>query len=44
MTRWHPLEPADDEFRLPLKVMAPVLKAGLGQIPSVGQRYFAKHA
>ena len=31
-------------FRLPLKVLAPVLKAGLGQIPSGGQRYFAKHA
>jgi hypothetical protein len=31
-------------FRLPLKVLAPVLKAALGQIPSGGQRYFAKHA
>jgi hypothetical protein len=31
-------------FRHPLKVLAPVLKAGLGQVPSGGQRYFAKHA
>jgi hypothetical protein len=31
-------------FRLPLKVLAPVLKAGFGQIPSGGQRYFAKQA
>ncbi len=31
-------------FRLPFKVLAPILKAGLGQIPSGGQRYFAKHA
>jgi hypothetical protein len=31
-------------FRLPLKVLAPVLKAGFGQIPSGGQKYFAKHA
>jgi hypothetical protein len=31
-------------FRLPLKVLAPLLKAGFGQIPSGGQRYFAKRA
>jgi hypothetical protein len=30
-------------FRLPLKVLAPVLRAGFGQIPSGGQRYFAKN-
>ena len=29
-------------FRLPMKVLAPLLKAGLGQVPSGGQRYFAK--
>jgi polyketide cyclase/dehydrase/lipid transport protein len=37
------IEPKD-AYRLPVKVLAPVLKAGLGQIPSGGQRYFAKHA
>jgi hypothetical protein len=37
------IEPTNT-FRLPLKVLAPVLKAGFGQIPSGGQRYFAKHA
>jgi hypothetical protein len=36
------IEPTN-AFRLPFKVPAPVLKAGLGQIPSGGQRYFAKH-
>ena len=35
------IEPKD-AFRLPMKVLAPVLKAGLGQVPSGGQRYFAK--
>jgi hypothetical protein len=29
-------------FRLPRKVLAPVLKAGFGQIPSCRQGYFAK--
>lgn len=29
-------------FRLPMKVLAPLLGAGLGQVPSGGQRYFAK--
>ena len=28
-------------FALPLKVLAPVLKAGFGRIPSGGQKYFA---
>ena len=37
------IEPKD-AFKLPLKVLAPVLKAGFGQIPSGGQRYFAKRA
>jgi hypothetical protein len=31
-------------FALPLKVLAPVLKAGFGRIPSGGQKYFAKQA
>jgi polyketide cyclase/dehydrase/lipid transport protein len=31
-------------FRLPLKIMAPLVKAGFGRIPSGGQRYFAKRA
>jgi hypothetical protein len=35
------IEPKD-AFRLPMKVLAPLLKAGLGQVPSGGQRYFAK--
>jgi hypothetical protein len=35
------IEPKDS-FSLPMKVLAPVLKAGLGQVPSGGQRYFAK--
>jgi hypothetical protein len=29
-------------FRLPLTVLAPALNAGFGQIPSGGQKYFAK--
>jgi hypothetical protein len=29
-------------FRLPMKVLAPLFKAGLGQVPSGGQKYFAK--
>jgi hypothetical protein len=29
-------------FRFPLKVLAPVFKLGFGQIPSGGQRHFAK--
>ena len=35
---------AKDRFRLPVKVLAPLLKAGLGQVPAGGQRYFAKQA
>jgi Polyketide cyclase / dehydrase and lipid transport len=31
-------------FRLPLKVLAPLLKAGFGRIPAGGQRYFAKQS
>lgn len=31
-------------FALPLKLLSPVLKAGFGQIPSGGQKYFAKQA
>jgi hypothetical protein len=31
-------------FALPLKVLAPLLKAGFGRIPSGGQKYFAKQA
>jgi hypothetical protein len=31
-------------FRLPLKALAPIFKAGFGQIPSGGQRYFAKQS
>ncbi len=31
-------------FRIPVKVLAPLLKAGFGRIPSGGQSYFAKHA
>jgi hypothetical protein len=31
-------------FRLPLKMLAPVLKAGFGRLPSGGQQYFAKRA
>ncbi len=41
---WTVAIEAKSAFRLPLKVLAPVLKAGFGQIPSGGQRYFAKHA
>jgi Polyketide cyclase / dehydrase and lipid transport len=37
------IEPKD-AFRLPVKVLAPLLKAGLGQVPSGGQRYFAKRS
>jgi uncharacterized protein YndB with AHSA1/START domain len=37
------IEPTN-ALRFPLKVLAPVLKAAFGQIPSSGQRYFAKHA
>jgi hypothetical protein len=37
------IEPKD-AFRLPAKVLAPLLKAGLGQVPSGGQRYFAKRS
>ena len=37
------IEPKDS-FRLPFKVLAPLLKAGLGQVPSGGQRYFAKRS
>jgi uncharacterized protein YndB with AHSA1/START domain len=29
-------------FALPIKVLAPVLKAGFGRIPNEGRRYFAK--
>jgi hypothetical protein len=29
-------------FTLPVKMLAPALKAGFGRIPSDGQRYFAK--
>jgi len=31
-------------FALPVKVLAPVLKAGFGRIPAGGQKYFATHA
>lgn len=31
-------------FALPFKVIAPVMKAGFGRIPSDGQKYFAKQA
>ncbi len=31
-------------FSLPMKVLAPLLKAALGQLPSGGQRYFAKRS
>jgi hypothetical protein len=37
------IEPTN-ALRFPLKVLAPVLKGAFGQIPSSGQRYFAKHA
>ncbi|MDT5235141.1 MAG: hypothetical protein QOF47_1128 [Mycobacterium sp.] len=37
------IEPTN-ALRFPLKALAPVLKAAFGQIPSGGQRYFAKHA
>jgi len=37
------IEPKD-AFRLPVKVLAPLLKAGLGQVPAGGQRYFAKQS
>ena len=30
-------------FALPVKVLAPVLKAGFGRIPAGGQKYFATH-
>ncbi|BBZ21255.1 SRPBCC family protein [Mycolicibacterium gadium] len=30
-------------FKLPVAVLAPVLKAGFGRIPAGGQTYFAKH-
>ncbi|HET7665423.1 MAG TPA: SRPBCC family protein [Mycobacterium sp.] len=33
---------ANDRFGLPTKVLAPLVKAGLGQVPGGGQRYFAK--
>jgi hypothetical protein len=31
-------------FSLPFKVIAPVMKAGFGQMPSGGQKYFARQA
>ena len=34
----------EGRVRLPLKPLAPVLKAGFGRIPAGGERYFAKHA
>jgi hypothetical protein len=33
---------AKDRFGVPFKVLAPLLKVGLGQVPAGGQRYFAK--
>jgi hypothetical protein len=36
------IEPKD-AYRLPVKLLAPVVKAALARIPSIGQRYFAKH-
>jgi len=41
---WVVVIEAKDRFRLPVKVLAPLLKAGLGQVPAGGQRYFAKQA
>ena len=35
------IEPTN-AFKLPMRVLAPVFKAVFGQIPSGGQRYFAK--
>jgi hypothetical protein len=31
-------------FRLPLKVLAPLVKLGFGRIPADGQRYYAKQS
>ena len=41
---WTVAVEAKNALTLPLKVLAPVVKAGFGQIPSGGQRYFARHA
>lgn len=37
------IEPRD-RLKLPVKVLAPVIKAAFGKMPSDGQRYWAKHS
>ena len=35
---------AKSAFAVPVKLLAPILKAGFGRIPSDGQKYFAKQS
>jgi hypothetical protein len=37
------LEPRD-RLALPVKILAPAIKAAFGKMPSDGQRYWAKHS
>jgi polyketide cyclase/dehydrase/lipid transport protein len=41
---WTVAIEAKGAFPLPVKLLAPVLKAGLGQVPAGGQRYFARRS